>query len=379
MTFKLKTLTNSALLSALALTGQTASAHPSFVNGGNPNGVNWKNNTPLFSSSCTQDPITQRWNCQDMDMGRRRGLMEDAIRIAHGCNKAPPETGRNIVQAVTWLFPTGKGGSGDWSKAPMSTGCGATGRDCTGVSTQPTVARIPDSSQKPNINNAPNPAGMGIATTLAAELTEGTATGAPASPEVPVTTLNPPSGQPRFQYAGNLGYFTTNVARKPNASYGGGWYAKGPKFDAAQIAALGITSEGAPYHNAIQALWAVDQNTGTGLIRSFAFSSASCARKLVVRPAGIDICRLEPSAEANRADPYTANYWFGGPTPKFTGAHGIRENFWMQYTLLVRDPAVNPYPATCANQTLGDYDLVVMPSINEIDKYLPFKGFANLP
>ena len=377
MTIKLKILTGSALLSALALNGPGVQAHPSFVNGGNPNGVNWRNNTPTFSSSCAQDPITLRWNCQDMVMGTRRGLMEDAIRIAHGCVKEPPLTGRNIVAAVSWLWPTGKGGSGDWGRAPMSTGCSATGNNCTGTATQPSVARIPDSSQKPNLNNAPNPAGMGTATTLASELVEGTTTGAPAAPEVPVATLNLASGQPRFQYAGNVGYFSTNVAKKPNTNFGGGWYARGPKFTAEQIAALGITSEGAPYHNAFQALWAVDQSTSN--IRSFAFSSTSCARKLVVRPAGADICELNPSRAEYQKDPYMANFWFGGPTPRFTGSHGIRENFWMQYTLLVRNTAVNPYPATCNDQVRGDYDLVVMPSIREIDTYLPFPGFANKP
>jgi hypothetical protein len=136
MTFKLKTLTTSALLSALALTGPTASAHPSFVNGGNPNGINWKNNTPTFSSSCKQDPITLRWNCEDMVMGTVRGYMEDSIRIAHGCDIQ--DTGSNVdpVVANSWLWPTGKGGAGNWSKAPMSTGCSATGNNCTGSATQ---------------------------------------------------------------------------------------------------------------------------------------------------------------------------------------------------------------------------------------------------
>jgi hypothetical protein len=377
MTFKLKTLTTSALLSALALTGQTASAHPSFVNGGNPNGINWKNNTPTFSSSCKQDPITLRWNCEDMVMGSVRGYMEDAIRIGHGCDIQ--DTGSNVdpVVANSWLWPTGKGGTGNWSKAPMSTGCSASGNTCTGSATQPAVARIPDSSKKPNLNNAPNPDGMGTATTLASELIEGTTTGAPGSPEVPISTLNPPGGQPRFQFAGNVGYFKTNVARAPNMNYGGGFYAKGNKFDAAQIAALGIGSAGAPYHNAFQALYAVDQNTSS--IRKLAFSSTSCARKLVVRPAGADLCELHAERSAYNNNPHIGNFWFGGPTNQFKDGHGIHENFWLQYTLLVRDPAVNPYPATCKDQAKGDYDLVVMPSIAEIDTYLKFPGFATKP
>ena len=364
MTFKLKTLTTSALLSALALTGQTASAHPSFVNGGNPNGVSFKNNTPTTYQAQTTPTV--------------RGYMEDAIRIAHGCDLL--NTGSNVdpVVAVSWLWPTGKGGTGNWAKAPLSTGCDATGANCDGYTTRASVAKVPDSSKKPNIDHADNPTGLGTATTLASELIEGTTTGAPADPAVPVTTLNPAGwGASRFQFAGNLGYFTTNVTRAPQSNYGGGWWAKGNKFNAAQIANLGIGSAGAPYHNAFQALWAVDQNSTT--IRKFAFSSTSCARKLVVRPAGADICKLDNSVAAYNADPHMANFWMGGPTGKFNAGHGIHENFWLNYTLLIRDTAVNPYPNTCTDQVNGDYDLVVMPSINEINSYLPYNGFAKTP
>ena len=117
----------------------------------------------------------------------------------------------------------------------------------------------------------------------------------------------------------------------------------------------------------------------TSSIRKLAFSSTSCARKLVVRPAGADLCELHAERSAYNNNPHIGNFWFGGPTNQFKDGHGIHENFWLQYTLLVRDPAVNPYPATCKDQAKGDYDLVVMPSIAEIDNYLKFPGFANKP
>ena len=293
--------------------------------------------------------------------------------MGHGCDIH--ETGSNVdpVVAVSWLWPTGEGGPGNWAKAPMSTGCDANGKLCTGASSQPAVARIPDSGQKANLNNAPNLPGMGTATTLAAELIEGANnTGTPSNPEAPITTL---SG--RLQFLGNLGYFKQNTARAPKPHYGGGFWAKGNKFTAAEIAAMGIGSAGAPYHNAVQILYAVDKSTTS--IRKMAFSSASCARKLVVRIAGVDLCELHPERSAYNTNPHIGNFWFGGPTNKFKDGHGIHENFWLNTTPLIRDTAVNPYPATCTDQVNGDYDLVVMPSIAEIDSFLPFAGFATLP
>lgn len=391
MTLKFKTLTAGALLTAMALAGSTASAHPSFVDGGNPNFATWQNNTPTAYKTTVNASV--------------RGFFEDAIRMGHGCDIH--ETGSNVdpVVAVSWLWPTGEGGPGNWAKAPMSTLCSVDGKACTDSSTQPVVARIPDSANKANYGrydcnnpdvvntfpgnttdeklaacNAANDAlakkqasGTATITTLAAELIEGTnSTGTPSNPEVPITTL---SG--RLQFLGNLGYFKQNTARAPKPHYGGGFWAKGNKFTAAEIAAMGIGSAGAPYHNAVQILYAVDKSTTS--IRKMAFSSASCARKLVVRIAGVDLCELHPERSAYNTNPHIGNFWFGGPTSKFKDGHGIHENFWLNTTPLIRDTAVNPYPATCTDQVNGDYDLVVMPSIAEIDSFLPFAGFATLP
>jgi hypothetical protein len=139
---------------------------------------------------------------------------------------------------------------------------------------------------------------------------------------------------------------------------------------------MGIGSVGAPYHNAIQVQWAETQDTSK--VAPLWFSENSCARKLVVRLAGADICELGASRKQLN-DGHHANFWMGGPTKKFTNGHGIHENFWLGYTLMVRDTTRNPYPASCKDAANGDYDLVVMPTKAEIDAGLPFPGFATKP
>ncbi len=349
MSQTLKTLVSSAALTALALACSNAMAHPGWVDGGGV-GYTWKNNTAT-EAGATATPSA-------------RGFNVDAIRIGHGC--ANPDTGVNEVPvaAASWVWPKGLGqqvnANGaiiDGGLAPMSTSCDASGANCTGGGSQPSVARIPDSSKKAHL-----PEGQGAATTLAAELVDGTSTGPGTNP---IGTL---SG--RMQFQGNLGYFEMN---RPKLN---GFYAKGNKFNAAEIAAMGVASAGAPYHNAVQVRWAQTQSTSS--VVPMYFSATSCARKLVVRVAGADICHLSPSRAAVN-DGHSANFWMGGPTRKFTNGHGVHENFWLGYTLLVRDTTKNPYPASCANPTLGDYDLVVMPTYTEIDQGLPFPGFANAP
>ena len=190
MKLKMKSFGTSALLAAMALVGQDAGAHPSFQYGSN-NGITYLKNSPIGYQVATAPTA--------------RGYNEDNIKISHGCDLNVTGTNVDPVVAVTWTWPRGDIANGI---APMSTGCDATGANCTGASFQPAVARIPDSGVKPNLNNVANPAGMGTATTLAAELIEGTTTGAPGSPEVPVTNV---SG--RMMFSGNLGYFNINKLR----------------------------------------------------------------------------------------------------------------------------------------------------------------------
>lgn len=348
-------LASSALTLALALASHQAVAHPSMVNGGVPN-IKWNDNTPTAYQTLKSSSL--------------RGYWIDGIRIGHGCNLDGSEDGinDNPVVANTWIWPQGNSGN-----APMSTGCDATNKNCTGAATQPSVQQIPDSSKKASDASGK---GLGPATSLAAELVGGD-TQCTTDPTTHVQTcVSKPGTTPittvggRMQFLGNLGYFKQNVVKK----YADGFYAKGNKYNAEQLAAMGIGSAGAPYQNAIQVLWAETQETTK--VAPFYFSANSCARKLIIRPAGADLCKLKKSVSAYNNDPHLGNFWFGGPTDKFKDGHGIHENFWINYTLITRDTKVNPYGASCKDQVNGDYDLAVMPTIEEIDKGLPFPGFA---
>lgn len=365
MTSTLKHGAAAALASALLAAGSSPTfAHPSFVQGGIPNTqFVWYNNTPTGYQAPTK--------------ASPRGYWEDAIRIGHGCNLDGSEDDVNDspVVANSWIWPKGINGL-----APMSTGCSAAGNLCTGAGTQPSIARIPDSAVKAHL-----PAGQGTATTLEAELVGGN-TSCTTDPVTHVQSCTSSPGTTpytnvgyRMQFQGNMGYFKHNFIKyekdKSGRTYG--FYAHGNKYDAEQLKAMGIGSAGAPYQNAIQVLWAETQDTSK--VAPFYFSAASCARKLVIRPAGADLCKLHASVKKYNEDPHLGNFWFGGPTPKFKDGHGIHENFWLRYTLMTRDTKLNPYGASCKDKVNGDYDLVVMTTIEEIDEGVPFPGFANKP
>jgi hypothetical protein len=372
----LKNSASSMAITALILSCGNAMAHPSFMNGG----IGGK------ALAFGYNPATGQ--ATTLMTAPSRPTNDDAIQINHGCVGADRTTITESVVANSWIWPKGLGDG----MAPMSTGCDSTGAVCTGASEQPSVARIPDSSKKPNLNGADNPAGMGTATYLKDELvhayvpsctTVGHSTTCNSMPgSSPVTSLD---GLAQFQ--GNLGYFKNNVSR-PN-----GFYATGAKYDAAQIAALGYSSVAAPYHNSVQITWAdPDPELAQGVTKSYQsgvvpyyFSGNSCARRLVVRLAGVDICKASMKNSVSQiAAGDSVNFWMGGPTRKFNNhlfyvdkvGHGMHENFWINYTLMVRDTTKNPYPAFCADKVKGDYDLVVMPTIEEIDSGLPFPGFA---
>ncbi|MCX7068558.1 MAG: hypothetical protein NTW85_12835 [Methylococcales bacterium] len=368
----LKNSASSLAMTALALACGNAMAHPSFMNGG------------IGGKALAFAPAT----ATTVMTAPSRPTNDDAIQINHGCVGADRVTISEAVVANSWIWPKGLGDG----MAPMSTGCDSSGASCLGVSEQPSVARIPDSSKKPNLNGADNPIGMGSTTRLENELvhasvssctTVGHSTTCNSVPgSSPVTSLG---GLAQFQ--GNLGYFNSNVSR-PN-----GFYAKNAKYDANQIAAMGYSSVAAPYHNTVQITWADPKpDLASGVTKSvqtpvpYYFSGDSCARRVVVRLAGVDICKasLKDSPKQIAAGD-SVNFWMGGPTHKFNNqlfsvdkvAHGMHENFWINYTLMVRDTVNNPYPASCTNKVKGDYDLVVMPTIKEIDSGLPFPGFAN--
>ena len=372
----LKNSPYSTAMTALTLACSNAIAHPSFMNGG----VGGK------ASAFGYDPSTGQATVRMTTPSRPTNT--DAIQINHGCVGPDHRSITEAVVANSWIWPKGLADG----MSPMSTGCNASGSNCTGADEQPSVARIPDSSKKPNLNGADNPDGMGTATYLADELvhayipsctTVGHSTTCDSEPSSnPVTSLD---GLAQFQ--GNLGYFKKNVSR-PN-----GFNGTGGMYDADQIAAKGYSSVAAPYHTAVQITWAdPEPELAPGVTKSYQsgvvpyyFSETSCARRLVVRLAGVDICEASLKGSVKKvAAGDSVNFWMGGPTPKFNNdlfyvdkvGHGMHENFWISYTLMVRDAAKNPYPEFCADKVKGDYDLVVMPTIEEIDSGLPFPGFA---
>jgi hypothetical protein len=347
---KLKTIATASALTMTGLCGTNADAHPGWVTG-NSN-LTITNRAP----ASTTNPETGAATPATSDTSASspsRGFLEDGIRISHGCSSEDSSYGAgSAVNAVSWIWPTGAN-SGD--PAPMSTGCDAKGTNCTGAATQPSVATIPNSAQKPDYNNAAWTPGTATAANLSDHLC------VDSSCAQRVTSL-----ADRFTAQGNLGYFKTFKANR-NAP---GFWAKGRKLSNAQITAFS-PNYGVPYASAVQISYV--SNPATPAVPNV-FSPTSCARKLVVRPAGADICKLDNKKVID--NPHHQNLWFGGPTDKFADGHGVHENFWMGYTLLVRDTKTNPYPETCTDRVNGDYDLVVMPSIKEIDGNLAFPGWA---
>ena len=112
------------------------------------------------------------------------------------------------------------------------------------------------------------------------------------------------------------------------------------------------SSVAAIHHTAVQITWAdPDPELAPGVTRSYQnglvpyyFSEMSCARRLVVRLAGVDICEASLKGSVRKvAAGDSVNFWMGGPTPKFNNdlfyvdkvGHGIHENFWINYTLMV--------------------------------------------
>lgn len=351
MNTKLQKIILTSSITVLLGVSQSASAHPGWVTG--TSALALTNRGP----SSVTDPVTgvtTPAKSATSSASPTRGYLEDGIRIGHGCSSEDgsydPKTAP--VNAVSWVWPTGENAS---DPAPMSTGCDTAGKNCTGSGTQPSVATIPNSGQKPDYGQ-PWPAGMATAANLADHV----CTTAACTARVNSLASN-------FTAQGNQGYFKKFEAKKGTP----GFWAKGKKMTAEQIAAFSA-NYGVPYASAVQITYVADR---TKPLEKMAFSPQSCARKLVIRPAGADICKIH-NDKVIQGHVHDQNFWFGGPTPKFVEGHGVNENFWMGYNLLVRDTATNPYPDSCQDKVYGDYDLVVMTPISQIDAFLGFPGFA---
>lgn len=108
----------------------------------------------------------------------------------------------------------------------------------------------------------------------------------------------------------------------------------------------------------------------------FTFAPTSCARNVVIRPGYAD-----QSAKKNTPDTLEPipgegriNTFFGGLTNKYQMGDALHQNYWIQYVLLHRDDNDASWNTTQCPIS-ARYDVVVMPSVDEIDTYLPHAGF----
>jgi hypothetical protein len=108
----------------------------------------------------------------------------------------------------------------------------------------------------------------------------------------------------------------------------------------------------------------------------YAFAPTSCARNIVVRPAVVDRAHSENSPDKLDLMPTeeAINTFFGGRTQKYQVGDAGKQNWWMNYVLLHRDDN-DPSWNTSLCPIAARYDVVVMPSVNEIDTYLPGANF----
>ena len=116
----------------------------------------------------------------------------------------------------------------------------------------------------------------------------------------------------------------------------------------------------------------------------FRFADSSCARNIVVRPAIVDFGAKSGTLDTIPARPDVdhINTFFGGHTDKFLWGDAGQQNWWANYVLLHReesDASWNTSVCGAAGTTTRAqkaYDVVVMPSKTEIDKYVLMPGFV---
>lgn len=96
------------------------------------------------------------------------------------------------------------------------------------------------------------------------------------------------------------------------------------------------------------------------------FKSNSCATALIVNIAIANYCTKSQNEDAdNRAD-----IWMGRLTQKFDDPDVVSVGFW-PYVKIVRDLKNNPIEASCGE----GFEIIVSPSEESIDKFLPVKGY----
>ena len=108
----------------------------------------------------------------------------------------------------------------------------------------------------------------------------------------------------------------------------------------------------------------------------FTFAPTSCARNIVVRPAVAD--RSAKKDTLDKLDLYPTeeriNTFFGGRTNKYHVGDAGHQNWWMHFVLLHRDDNDPSWDKTLC-PIAKRYDVVVLPSIADIDQYLPGPNF----
>ena len=90
----------------------------------------------------------------------------------------------------------------------------------------------------------------------------------------------------------------------------------------------------------------------------------SCVSSLTINLAVANYCTR------SNHDPDRADIWIGQLTPLFNDATVVSVGFWPSVDV-VRDRENNPLPASC---DVGEH-LVITPSNEDIDRYLPLSGF----
>lgn len=358
--------TRAFALTALALACGTVSAHPSFFLGSNKISTTIRNATGATVSDKTANNGTRGW--------------VDGVRIGHGCALTNNETGafdkgkdasgnhlgwEKPVAYSAYIFPTGEGTG---TQAPWSQN--SVGTDPS-IGNRPAVARITNYANdgKDAYRTSGTQAYIGTATTLASELEFKNASG---------TWGNLNSLRGFITPLGNNGYYNTSDTNLRID----GFVNSGPIIRKGSYVGVDYASTSLPgkFGTAVQIGGGGSGAAGSLALGNVRFKAGSCARKLVVRPAGIDVCSYDEKGynfKKGLPGEEHINTWMGGRTTKFKVGDAGQQNNWSASLVLLNNDAGF---TGCTDAVNGDYDLVVMPTHDEINNLLPtplVRGTAN--
>lgn len=341
-----------AALPAILFAIQDASAHPSMLDGGSL--------TDLYTINQTTGAVTTN-NANIATRG-----FADGVRIGHGCALTGPEKGstgnEKPINRSAYIWPAAEGvnayGGKDNGMAPWSANSsGSTDPNsplfqaAAQIGYRPSVVIMADY----RLDGKDASASLGTFTYQGTQVTLGSQlVHADGSPINSLRGLIKPLG--------NAPYF---LNFQLNRNIDGFWETK-PRMQNGKYAEVNYNSPSLPGLTV----------TGTNFMATgdIKFGPQSCSRKLVIRPAGIDVCTNKLNKEQPWPDGDHINTWMGGRTEKFTVGDAGQQNNWSAPIILNRDVKNNPYPAQCKDKVNGDSDLVAMPTHYEINNFLPFPG-----